>query len=307
VQLAETCSDKNEVQLILAALPQTAAEHDAGALTPVLADLQKKDLLPEQMLADTHYGSDENVQKAAALGVELVTPTPGEEPQSSPPAPGAASSETLATDATAVTATPTPSEPQTPAPMSKLTIDDFSIDERTGRVGACPNGRVPLDVLYNQGKHEDKTTIEMRADDCVNCPFRDACPVEKTKKGKYKLEYTAKARRLEERRREEDTDAFRERYAKRSGVESTNSGLKRKHGLGQLRVRGSPAVHHALYLKVAGWNMGRATASGKLASRATEILRTLGFYGWGVACFWLYSLIRRVWQPWRAVLTATGT
>ena len=311
-QLVETCSLENEVQLILAALPQTAVEHDAAALTPVLADLQKKDLLPEQMLADTHYGSDENVQKAADLGVELVTPTPGEEPESSPPSrpdAAAASPEMPATDATgaAAAATPTPSDAPMSAPIPKLTIDDFSIDERTGRVGACPNGRVPLAVLYNQGKHEDKTTIEMRPEDCVNCPFRDACPVAKTKKGKYKLEYTAKARRLEERRREEDTDAFRERYAKRSGVESTNSGLKRKHGLGQLRVRGSPAVKHAIYLKVAGWNMGRASASGKLASRAAEILGKLGFSGWGGGLFRALFADKACLQPWRAVLTATRT
>ena len=51
---------------------------------------------------------------------------------------------------------------------------------------------------------------------------------------------------------------FRERYKIRGGIEGTNSGLKRATGLGQLRVRGRPAVFHAIYLKVAGWNMRRA-------------------------------------------------
>src|SRR5450432_421809 len=50
VQLSETCGAENEVQLIVSALPQTAVESDANALTPVLADLQKRDLLPEEML-----------------------------------------------------------------------------------------------------------------------------------------------------------------------------------------------------------------------------------------------------------------
>ena len=116
----------------------------------------------------------------------------------------------------------------------------------------------------------------------------------KTKKDKYKVEYTPKQRRQEERRREEDTPAFRERYARRSGLESTNSGLKRRHGLGKLRVRGRPAVRHAIFLKVAGWNMNRATASGKLASKAAEILRKLGFGGWLSACFWLICALMRV-------------
>jgi Transposase DDE domain len=290
VQLVETCSDANDVQLILTAIPQTAADHDALALTPVLADLKAKELLPDVMLADTAYGSDENVQEAADLGVELVAPMPGMEPADTPvsdvpPAPESAR-------------TPPPAPP-----MEKLTIDDFSVDERTGKVGACPSGRMPLNVLYNQGKNEDKTTIEMRPEDCDNCPFRQACPVQKTKKGQYKLEYTAKQRRQQERRREEDTPVFRERYAKRSGLESTNGGLKRKHGLGELRVRGSPAVRHAIFLKVAGWNLGRATASGRLASQAAAILMKIGFGGWWAACCLAFGLINRVYRPCRPTLT----
>lgn len=279
VQLVETCSNENDVQLILTALPQTAVDHDSAALEPVLADLKAKELLPEVLLADTAFGSDENVQTAANLGVELVTPTPGNEPAS--------------TDA------PTSTSSSTSTPMAKLTIDDFSVDERTGKVGACPSGRIPLNVFYDQGKSKDKIVIEMRPEDCASCPYREACPVQKTKKGPYKLEYTPKQRRTEERRREEDTPAFRERYAKRSGLESTNGGLKRKHDLGKLRVRGRPAVHHAIYLKVAGWNLNRATASGKLTSKVAEILRKLGFgVGWA-ACFSLVCALIHVYGPWR--------
>src|ERR1035438_7503073 len=58
------------VQLILTAMPQTAVDHDAAALTAVLADLQTKNLLPEVMLADTAFGSDENVQTAATRSEE---------------------------------------------------------------------------------------------------------------------------------------------------------------------------------------------------------------------------------------------
>ena len=292
VQLVETCSDANDVQLILAALPQTAADHDAPALAPVLADLQAKDLLPEVLLADTHYGSDENVQAAAKLGVELVAPIPGAETTSTATPVNAAAT-------TPESAPESASQQPTATPIEKLTIDDFAVDERTGKVTACPSGRIPLTVLYTQDKDKDevKTTIEMRPEDCANCPFRNACPVQKTKKGKFKLEYSDKQRRQQERRREQDTDAFRERYSKRSGIESTNGGLKRKHGLGDLRVRGSPAVYHAIYLKVTGWNLGRAVASGKLASQAVEILRKLGFGGWWAALCRAIGLINRVRRP----------
>jgi len=40
--------------------------------------------------------------------------------------------------------------------------------------------------------------------------------------------------------------------------------LKRRVGLGQLRVRGRPAVFHAIYLKIAGWNILRASVCTKM-------------------------------------------
>ena len=171
---------------------------------------------------------------AADMGVELVSPVAGPEPVG-------ASGDTA---------------------VSPLTIDDFAVDERTGKVTACPSGRVPLETIHDA--EAGTTTIEMRAADCGNCPFRTACPI-KNKADRYRLSYTDKQRRLEERRQEEKTDVFKERYAKRSGVESTNSGMKRRLGLGKLRVRGRKAVFHAIYLKVAGWNLLRAVASGRLA------------------------------------------
>ena len=54
------------------------------------------------------------------------------------------------------------------------------------------------------------------------------------------------------------TDVFRERYRKRSGIEATNSMLKRVTGMGRLRIRGSPGVFHSILLKVAGWNLFQA-------------------------------------------------
>src|ERR1019366_4413601 len=111
--------------------------------------------------------------------------------------------------------------------------------------------------------------------------------------GGLKVSYTDKQKRLEGRRREQETDVFRERYAKRSGLESTNSGIKRRLGLGQLRVRGRRAVAHALYLKVAGWNLLRAAASGQLRGLVARALARLG----AARVFWLvfavWSLVYR--------------
>lgn len=289
VQLVETCAEDNDVQLIVAVLPQTAVEHDANSLAPVLADLQAQGFLPQDMLADTSYGSDENVQLAAALGVELVSPVPGNDTTQ-------ATAESATPDAPA---TPDGKSPDAPEPvLEKLSIDDFAVDERTGKVTACPSGRIPLQVLYDQEK--DTTTIEMHAADCASCPYREACPMKKTKKGKYRLTYTGKERRNDARRREQQTEPFKERYGGRSGIESTNSGTKRKQGMGELRVRGSPAVYHAIYLRVAGWNMSRAAASGKLVSKVAEMLRELGLLGGWPVCWRRLWQVMRFWMPWRA-------
>jgi hypothetical protein len=267
IQLSETCADENEVQLIVGALPQTAVESDANAPTPVLADLQKRDLLPEELLVDTAYGSDENVQQAAALNVEIVSPVSGPQPTG-----------TVAS----------PLDANTGAVIAKLSIDDFAIDERTGKVEACPTGRIPLNVVHDSAT--STTTIHMAPEDCAACPFREQCPI-KPGQPTYKVSYTDKQRRLEARRCEQATDVFRERYAKRSGLESTNSGLKRRLGLGQLRVRGLRAVSHALYLKVAGWNLLRAAASGKLRRRVAAALARLGH----ALVFWLANRFVARW------------
>jgi hypothetical protein len=264
-QFSETCSGVNEVQLIVSVLPQTAVDADANALVPVLTDLQERDLLPEEMLADTSYGSDDNVQHAATLGVELVSPVSGP---------------TTTTEAT----------DDDGEVVAKLTIDDFAVDERTGKVEACPAGRIPLQIVYDAAT--TTTTIHMSAEECATCPFRVQCPIE-LGKSTCKVSYTDKQKRLEGRRREQETDVFRERYAKRSGLESTNSGIKRRLGLGQLRVRGRRAVQHALYLKVAGWNLLRAAASGQLRGLVARAMARLG----AARVFWLvftvWSLVYR--------------
>lgn len=257
-QLTETCGEDNAAQLIVSALVQTASAKDAEALPMVLKDLQQNERLPESMLADTSFGGDGNVQAAAALDVELAAPVGGQEVKR---------------------------EPDDPELGPPLTMEDFACDERTGQVTACPVGRVPLQMRIDETK--DEIEIEMNAADCQGCPFEKVCPVRKRPGNRYTVKYTTKQRRVEERRREQATAAFREHYAKRSGIESTNGGLKRRLGFGKLRVRGRKAVAHALYMKVAGWNLLRAAFAlkrGRFAVRKGLRDRI---------CSWLRRLYRR--------------
>ena len=281
VQLSETCSAANDVQLIVMALPQSAASSDADALPKVLENLEANDRLPEAMLADTAYGGDDNVQRAAVKGVELVSPVAGPQPDR------ASEAETTGNGMLP----PNNQEMSPVVAMEALTIDDFAVDERTGRVTSCPSGRIPLETIHDA--EACTTTVEMAAADCQSCQFRKGCPIQRKAGGRYGLSYTDKQRRLAERRREQETEAFRERYAKRSGIESTNSGLKRRLGLGRLRVRGEKAVFHALYLKVAGWNVFRVVASGKLAGKVAAAMGGL-WSALGILLLWTltWGLIR---------------
>jgi len=230
-QIAETCNPQNEAQFITCVIPQTAAESDANAVEEVLEDLQANDLVPDEMLVDTGYTSDNNVQLAEERGVELVGPVPS-------------GSSKAKVDQ-----------------YEQLNIDDFNVDETTEEVICCPAGHKPQSSEHNN--ETDKTTTVMPESACSQCEYFEQCPVEHIK-GHYTLEHTSKQRRLDSRRREQDTEVFRERYKTRGGIEGTNSSLKRKVGLGQLRVRGRPAVSHAIYLKIAGWNILRASVCAKM-------------------------------------------
>ena len=75
VQIAETCSDKNDVQLITAALPQGGSESDMESLPKIEEKLKKEEHFPEELFADAGYGSDENYVKSAENGVKLIAPT----------------------------------------------------------------------------------------------------------------------------------------------------------------------------------------------------------------------------------------
>jgi hypothetical protein len=219
-QIAETCGEENEVQLITSVMVEPAHACDQDALVPTLDELDENDRLPDLLYADTLYGRDENVVKAAQRGVDLQSPVSGPRKDNS----------------------------------EDLSLDDFVIDEKTEVVISCPNGCRPRLSDHNQGEGETRTV--MNSSDCSNCAFFRQCPV--TKVGNdFVLCHTPKQRRLADRRAEQATEVFRENYAIRAGGESVNSGLKRKLGLSRVRVRGAPAVSMAVLLRCAGWNLLR--------------------------------------------------
>ena len=83
-QLTQTLPPKDkkgEVEgpgLITGLIAESAGNFDGHALIPLLEQQKSNGMLPEEMTADTHYGSDENVCAAKdQFGVEIVSPVSG--------------------------------------------------------------------------------------------------------------------------------------------------------------------------------------------------------------------------------------
>ena len=219
-QIMETYGeDETKPCLITHVAVEPANAHDAHALIPAIEAAAGLGLAPKEVLADSLYGSDENVQAAAQLGVEVISPVLGKTSE------------------------------------DKLSLDDFVLDA-DGVMLSCPAGNQPLQVKQNK-KQTGHIAIFSLAD-CSVCPSRDICPAKAIKAGNC-VRYSDKQARLAMRRTYEKTDAFRERYRWRAGEEGTNSFGKRTMGLGRLRVRGMKAVRFAVTMKWLGVNIMRTS------------------------------------------------
>jgi hypothetical protein len=247
VQIAETCSEANDAQLITGVEVEAAHCSDQEAVVPMLEQLEQHGRQPEALYGDTGYGRDQNVVEAERRGVDLQSPVGGVAPQN----------------------------------QEDLTVDQFVIDESTETVERCPNGRVPRSSTYDPAKRRTRTVMERS--DCSGCAYRSQCAVREVR-GEFVLDHTGGQRRIAARRAEQATDVFRENYRVRAGGESVNSGLKRRTGMGRLRTRGSPHVRLAVLLRCAGWNVFRALAAFKkrgirdfvaFAATSCRILRAL--------------------------------
>jgi hypothetical protein len=76
-------------------------------------------------------------------------------------------------------------------------------------------------------------------------------------------------------KQQEAQPQFKKEYALRSGIEGTNSELKRGSGLGKLRVRGGERVELVVYFKAAGCNLKRAMRYWLTASAMGRPLPTI--------------------------------
>jgi hypothetical protein len=160
-QIAETCVPQNAYQVVTAVAVHGAHESDQNATVPMVEQLAERGLTPEVLLADTGYGSGENIVQCAQVGVELLarvqdpgappradrweepvgaagntTGSPSQEPATQEPT-GAAQPVAAASpaDAPGADLCEEPVVAQVP-PADRLPIDDPAPAVPEGRVGA---------------------------------------------------------------------------------------------------------------------------------------------------------------------------
>jgi hypothetical protein len=218
--VANKSSKQRPARLITAVKTEGANEHDAKALIPMLEITQENELAPSLLLADTAYGSDENVQKASNIyGVELISPVAGKDPE------------------------------------GQIKLSDFQTDE-SGKIIACPEKQK---VTATKTMKNGNIKVGFKSNNCAACPNRATCPVT-IKGSVATLKYSKKQMRLSKRRAYEKTEEYKRRYRMRSGIEATNSTLARVFGIKRLRVRGLKMVDAVVKLKALGLNIMRGVA-----------------------------------------------
>jgi len=121
VQVMETYCKEEEARegtlnLITHVQVDPAHESDANALIPAIESTKERNLSPEEVLADSLYGSDENCQEAKQLGVDLVAPTMGSKKESS------------------------------------ISLSDFEVTEK-GTIVSCPQGHKPIRTKKKKIRH----------------------------------------------------------------------------------------------------------------------------------------------------------
>ncbi|MFC1495770.1 transposase [Thermodesulfobacteriota bacterium] len=135
-----------------------------------------------------------------------------------------------------------------------IQLKDFKFYQ-DGHVQKCPTGNEP--VLKK--KKKTRFTQGFSIETCSQCTLKDQC-IAKPGKQYYYLRYEAKAMRVAKRKAIENTDAFKDEYRWRAGVEATMSEYDRRTGVKHLRFRGFDAVRFCAVLKAIGINLFRATA-----------------------------------------------
>jgi len=234
VHITETCHNAEKTEIITDYEVHGAARSDIGKALSVIERLDAAGLKPKTLFADGGYPSVPSALKVIAQDIEFV------------------------------------------APVNRSRLSDeimgrdlFQFDS-AGFVTECPMGHRPIDHRILSGNNTTRRSLHaiFDGDLCRSCQKLDQCPVRtpnhrpqgcsaRDTVGDFRLEITPEIRLRDQMYSIQQTREWKDRYKIRSGIEATNSELKRSHGIGKLRLRRAAKVCFAVACKVIACNIKR--------------------------------------------------
>lgn len=223
---AETCSPENPFQVITDVQVDPSDQSDQHKTLQVVERLEVQNLKPEMLHTDGVFTSGENIVECAEKGVNLQGNLVGVDKH-----------------------------------PEKLKLADFKFAQDGITVTACPTGESSLEQKPQKSrqpktKPQESFRVYFLLEVCKNCASKELCPVTLQKK-KAVLLFSRAQLAASFRRREQQTEAFKERNKIRAGIESTNAEMKKSQGLGRLNVRGQPCVNQTVIFKALACNIKR--------------------------------------------------
>ncbi len=136
----------------------------------------------------------------------------------------------------------------------------FTIDWEA-KIATCPQGHNSVKWLPMRDRHgHDTIHIDFSQKDCRPCPSRSMCTKAKSEPRELTLRPQEEHLALQTARQWQKTEAFKEAYDKRAGIEGTLSQAIRAFELRTSRYLGLAKTHLQHLLTAAAVNLVRADA-----------------------------------------------
>jgi hypothetical protein len=135
------------------------------------------------------------------------------------------------------------------ASEEKVPITAFEYDEETHEIFKCPMAKAPVSCSV----YDNRVRAVFEKGTCDGCELKDLCLVKQLQNGTASITLKHSSIVAAETRQEIKLNGYA-LTSKRAAIEGTNSALKRKCGLGKLRVRGIEKCNYKVGLIVMAHN-----------------------------------------------------